>query len=323
MTELFAKPDSPQLKKRLTRMELITLFFKGMAMGGADVVPGVSGGTIAFISGIYQRLIEAIKSLEPRALRVLYRRGFNAFWQHIDGTFLSVLFAGILTSVISLARVISYCLDQYPILVWSFFFGLVLASIMYIVRQLRGWYWREIGLLILGATIALGISSLKPTHLPTEWWMLMIAGSIAICAMILPGISGSFILLMMGMYSVFINALKNFEWVLLGSFTAGCAIGLMIFSHLLSWLLKRYESLMLALLTGFLVGSLKIIWPWKQVLTTTIDRHGERVPLLQQDVLPFYYEKISGEPHQLFTAIVMMLIGIVLVLGLERLGDKS
>ena len=153
--------------------------------------------------------------------------------------------------------------------------------------------------------------------------MLMIAGSIAICAMILPGISGSFILLMMGMYSVFINALKNMELVLLGSFAAGCAMGLLAFSHLLSWLLKHYESLMLALLTGFLVGSLKIIWPWKEVIETTINRHGEQVPLIQQDVSPFYYTQITGEPHHLFLAMVMMFIGIVLVLGLEKLGDKD
>lgn len=323
MTKLFETPESPALRKLLTSRELVILFFKGMAMGAADVVPGVSGGTIAFVSGIYQRLIDAIKSLEPRALSVLYRQGFSAFWKYIDGTFLSILFAGILTSVLSLAKIISYCLDQYPILVWSFFFGLVLASIVYIFSQLRGWNWREICLLIMGTIIALAISSVKPTNLPAEWWMLMLSGSIAICAMILPGISGSFILLMMGMYSVFINALKNFEWVLLGSFAAGCAIGLMIFSHLLSWLLKHYENLMLALLTGFLVGSLKTIWPWKEVIETTINRHGERVPFIQQDVSPFYYAQVTGEPHQLFPAILMMVIGIVLVLGLEKLGDES
>ena len=323
MTELFVKPESSTLVKPLTRAEMMVLFFKGMAMGAADVVPGVSGGTIAFISGIYQRLIEAIKSLEPRALSVLCQKGFKTFWRHIDGTFLSVLFTGILTSVISLAKIISYCLEQYPIMVWSFFFGLVLASIVYIFSQLRDWSWREVLLLILGAIIALAITSVRPTQLPAEWWMLMIAGSIAICAMILPGISGSFILLMMGMYSVFINALKNVELALLGSFAAGCAIGLMLFSHLLSWLLKHYQNFMLALLTGFLVGSLKTIWPWKEVIATTIDRHGKEKPLIQTDVSPFYYEQISGEPHQLFLAIVMMSLGIVLVLGLEKLGDKS
>ena len=323
MTKLFETPEAPALRKLLTSKELVILFLKGMAMGAADVVPGVSGGTIAFISGIYQRLIDAIKSLEPRALLILYRQGFSAFWKSIDGTFLSILFAGILTSVISLAKVISYCLDQYPILVWSFFFGLVLASIVYIFSQLRGWYWREICMLILGAVIALVISSVKPTNLPVEWWMLMISGSIAICAMILPGISGSFMLLMMGMYSVVINALKDFDWILLGSFAAGCAVGLMAFSHLLSWLLKHYENLMLSLLTGFLVGSLKTIWPWKEVIETTINRHGEQVPLIQQDVSPFYYTQVTGEPHQLFLAIVMMVTGIVLVLSLEKLGDES
>jgi len=292
-------------------------------MGAADVVPGVSGGTIAFISGIYQRLLDAIKSVNPFALKILFQQGVSAFWRSIDGTFLCVLFAGIVTSLVSLARLISYSLDNQPILVWSFFFGLVLASIIYILRQLSSWRWQEVAALIIGTSMALFVSVATPASLPAQWWMLMLAGAIAICAMILPGISGSFILLLMGMYSVFIDALKNLDILLLGSFAVGCAIGLMLFSHLLSWLLHHYKGPMLALLTGFLIGSLNVIWPWKQVISTMVDRHGDIVPMVQKNVLPIQFEVITGTPHQLLLSIILMVCGIILVLGLEKIGDKK
>jgi len=301
----------------------IAVFLKGVAMGAADVVPGVSGGTIAFISGIYQRLLDAIKSVNPFALKILFQQGVSAFWRSIDGTFLCVLFAGIVTSLVSLARLISYSLDNQPILVWSFFFGLVLASIIYILRQLSSWRWQEVAALIIGTSMALFVSVATPASLPAQWWMLMLAGAIAICAMILPGISGSFILLLMGMYSVFIDALKNLDILLLGSFAVGCAIGLMLFSHLLSWLLHHYKGPMLALLTGFLIGSLNVIWPWKQVISTMVDRHGDIVPMVQKNVLPIQFEVITGTPHQLLLSIILMVCGIILVLGLEKIGDKK
>ncbi|MGH1441722.1 MAG: DUF368 domain-containing protein, partial [Cellvibrionaceae bacterium] len=267
----------------------VWLFFKGIAMGAADVVPGVSGGTIAFITGIYTRLLNALKSLTPMALSILLKEGFSAFWKAIDGQFLLILFSGVLLSILSLANVISYALEYQPILIWSFFFGLVLASIVYLFRQMSQWRLHEYIAITAGSVLALLIVSLRPAQLPGDWWMLMFAGAIAICAMILPGISGSFILLLMGMYKVFIEALQTLNIMLLLSFVLGCIVGLLGFSHLLSWLLTRYESVMYALLTGFLIGSLKVLWPWKEVLETTVDRHGDIIPLVQANVSPSHY----------------------------------
>jgi putative membrane protein len=259
----------------------LLLFCKGIVMGAADVVPGVSGGTIAFITGIYQRLLDALKTCHPVTLKILFQQGFTAFWAAIDGRFLLTLFAGVVLSILSLARLIHFALDAYPIAVWSFFFGLVLASIVYLIRQVTQWRWQELIAIVAGTIVAVTISLLRPAQLPDTWWMMMLSGFIAICAMILPGISGSFILLLMGMYRVFIDALNTLDIVLLASFGVGCIAGLIIFSHILSFLLRHYASIMLAILTGFLLGSLNVLWPWKQVMETMVDRHGDIVPLVQ------------------------------------------
>lgn len=300
----------------------ILLFFKGIVMGAADVVPGVSGGTIAFITGIYQRLLDALKTLHPLSLKILWQEGFKAFWLAIDGRFLITLFAGILTSILSLAKLINYAIDAFPIIVWSFFFGLVVASIIYLIRQTPQWRRQEFVAIAIGTLIAISISLLRPAQLPDTWWMMMISGFVAICAMILPGISGSFILLLMGMYSVFIKALSDVNLLLLASFGLGCISGLIVFSHILSYLLTRYMSLMLALLTGFLVGSLNVIWPWKQVIESTINRHGELVPLVQHNLLPFEYKTLVGEPAQLGLAILAAFVGFLIVFVLDRIGSS-
>lgn len=301
----------------------LLLFLKGLAMGAADVVPGVSGGTIAFISGIYDRLLNALKSLSPLVLGILFKQGFFAFWKAIDGRFLLTLFSGILLSIISLANIITYALETFPILVWSFFFGLVLASIVYLIKQLPLWRWQELLAVIIGSVIAWLIVSIRPAQLPAEWWMLMLAGAIAICAMILPGISGSFILLLMGMYQVFIGALQTFNLPLLVSFATGCIIGLLGFSHLLSWLLTRFQSVVYALLIGFLVGSLKVLWPWKEVVQTVVDRHGELIPLIQHNILPNRYTELTTEPAFTAYAVLCALLGFVLVLLLENTAQTK
>lgn len=301
----------------------IMVLVKGMAMGAADVVPGVSGGTIAFITGIYEELLNSLKRLTPMALPILWQQGPAAFWAHINGSFLLALGAGVLISLLSLARVITYLMDHQPILLWSFFFGLVIASVIYIVRQIACWSWRECLAVVIGTAIAVGISVAKPAQLPAEPWMVFSAGAIAICAMILPGVSGSFILLLMGMYSVFLTALKELDFVLLGSFFAGCILGLLLFSHFLSWLLKRFHNPTLALLVGFLLGSLNVIWPWKHTLETFTNRHGELVPLVQENLWPATYEQMTGVAAQPLLAIVLAIIGAVLVLGLERLAKSD
>ncbi len=300
----------------------VLLFVRGLAMGAADVVPGVSGGTIAFITGIYEELINSIKSIGPETLVTLVRKGPVSAWHSINGNFLLAVFVGIITSAISLAGVIEYSLSHHPILVWSFFWGLVLASVWHLLKQFkpltpRLWAW-----LALGAVVALTISVMRPVALPGHWWVMALGGSVAICAMILPGVSGSFILLLLGLYSVFIEALSNLQIGLLASFILGAGVGLLLFSRFLAWLLRRYHNPTLAVLTGFLLGSLNVIWPWKQVLETRIDRHGEVVPVVQENLLPWQFSELTGEPNQLALALVAALLGLALVLVIERVGQK-
>lgn len=293
------------------------LFLKGAAMGAADVVPGVSGGTIAFISGIYEELIESIRRINWCALKLLRNEGLPAAWEYINGNFLLAVFGGVALSLLSLARIIAYAMEAYPILIWSFFFGLVCASVIYVARQLERWGAVEFIALIAGTLLALAIVLANPAQVPDTAWMIFLAGGIAICAMILPGISGSFILLLLGLYSTFLQAISEFDVLTLGIFLAGCGFGLLAFSHVLSWLLRHYHGATLATLTGFLLGSLLMIWPWKHTLSFYENRHGELEPLVQQRLLPGQYADLTGEDPQLGGAVVAALIGILLVFGLE------
>lgn len=299
------------------------LFVKGMAMGAADVVPGVSGGTIAFITGIYDELLHSLQQLNFKALFILKNEGFAAAWSYINGGFLLALFAGILLSLKTFAEIITIALDAYPIVVWAFFFGLILASVIYFARQQSGWGWRHFLACAVGAAFVFAVSLASPAQLPGHWWMLFIGGFIAICAMILPGISGSFLLLLMGLYPVFLRALSDLDIVALASFGAGCICGLLSFSRVLAWLLDNYHKATLAVLIGFLIGSLNVTWPWKQTLLTTIDRHGETIPLTQKNVLPWQFEQLTGYESMLMPAIVAFVVGAMLVLSSEIYASKS
>ncbi|MGH1471161.1 MAG: DUF368 domain-containing protein [Cellvibrionaceae bacterium] len=301
----------------------LLVFSKGVAMGAGDVVPGVSGGTIAFITGIYEELIDSLKSINLEAVKILFSKGIPAAWDHINGTFLLSLFSGVLLSVFSLAKLIGFCLENYPVLVWSFFFGLVCASIIYILKQINKWTLVEISALIIGTSLALAVSYLKPAQLSSDWWVIMLAGSVAICAMILPGISGAFILVLLGLYPVILSAITSFNFIILLSFTCGCLCGLLVFSHILSWLLHHFHNLTLALLTGFLLGSLNLLWPWKKTIETYTNRHGELVPLIRENISPISYSELSGLDSYLSFSIVFFIIGLALVLGLEALGKKK
>ena len=312
----------------------LLLFFKGMGMGAADVVPGVSGGTIAFISGIYQELLESIKSVDLAALNLLVRGRLREFWSKINGKFLLPLFGGIIVSVLSLAKLITYLLDEYPILIWAFFFGLIIASAIFIGRQINKWSWKQFLALVVGAAIAFWITIVSPAQMPDNLFYIFIAGAIAICAMILPGISGSFILLLMGAYSIVLGAVSNVTDALGGGegvslsqnvikllvFMLGCLTGLLSFARILSWFFKNAYNLTLAILTGFMIGSLNKVWPWKLTTSTRLNRHDEIVPFLQENVSPFKYNESLGNEHQLFGAVIFMFVGFALVLGLERLG---
>lgn len=301
----------------------LLLFARGLAMGAADVVPGVSGGTIAFITGIYQELIDSLRAIGPQTLVTLYRRGVAAAWQEINGSFLVAVFLGVAVSLFSLASVIELALSSYPIMVWSFFWGLIVASIWHLAKQITPVRWPLLLWFGLGALVALLISIARPTELPGHWWVMMLGGSVAICAMILPGISGSFILLLLGLYTVFIQALSDINLVLLLSFAVGAGCGLLLFARFLSWLLASFYQATLAVLTGFLLGSLNVIWPWKQVIETRLDRHGELIPVVQKNLAPWQYEALVGQTSQWVPAILFALLGFALVLMLEFVSKPA
>jgi len=300
-------------------IEYVFIFLRGLAMGAADVVPGVSGGTIAFITGIYERLLDAINSINLRTLRLLFKEGITAAWKQVDGNFLAALFAGIVVSLVSLSKILKWCLDVYPQLLFAFFFGLIIASSIYIIRQVKEWNITSIVGLLIGAVIAYTITVLAPTEAPNTSWMVFLAGTIAISAMILPGISGSFILLLMGMYRHVLNAATGLDIGFLLIFIAGCVVGLLSFSHLLSWIFKNYKNTALAILSGFMIGSLNKVWPWQNILTTRIDSHGKEVPWIRESVLPSSY---TSETYILY-CVLLLILGFSIVFVLEFLGKKQ
>jgi len=299
---------------------IVTL--KGIAMGAADVIPGVSGGTIAFISGIYGELLDSIKSINLVALKLLLTGKFAEFWKAINGTFLLSLVTGIAFSIISLAKALKYLLDHYPILVWSFFFGLVVASAIYVARTITKWNFGTVASGSAGIIIAYFITVITPAEANTTYWFIFLSGAIAICAMILPGISGSFILVLLGMYKFILEAVGNFELGVIFTFMAGAAIGIISFSNVLSWLLKKYHNLTIALLSGFMIGSLNKVWPWKKVVETFTDRHGEEKPLIEENILPGTYEQITENQSFIIEAIVLAAFGFVLIFIIENIANR-
>ncbi|MEL7477710.1 MAG: DUF368 domain-containing protein [Pseudomonadota bacterium] len=311
------------MSKLQTKRDFLFVFLKGAGMGAADVVPGVSGGTIAFITGIYTRLLNAIKSINFDALLMLKKEGLKATWRYIDGTFLVTLFAGLLTSAASLAKLITYLLEHHKLLVWAFFFGLIIASFIYVAKQVKAWDFKTIVSCLLGAIIAYTITSLSPAEANPSWWFYFLAGSIAICAMILPGISGSFILLLLGMYGHVLTAVTEKQFALIGLFLLGCVVGLMVFSRFLAWLLNRFEQLTFALLAGFLLGSLNLLWPWKQVITTYTSSKGIEKPLMQQNISPSEFAALTGQDPMILLCVGLAITGLVLILAIEKLTDNN
>ncbi|KXI29630.1 DUF368 domain-containing protein [Paraglaciecola hydrolytica] len=296
---------------------------RGMLMGAADAVPGVSGGTIAFMTGIYEELIFSLKQCGPSAVKMLFSQGLKAAWQYINGTFLVALFSGVLLSLLSLSRLIIFLLDHYPNLLWAFFFGLILAGVWSVLRHIEKWSLAVVGAFILGVISAYWVTTISPTTIESSPFIVFVSGMIAICAMILPGISGSFILLLLGMYGPMMLAVKELQFFTLGCFAGGCVVGLLSFSHVLSWMFKHYKTLTLALLGGFMLGSLNKVWPWKTTLESVVDRHGKVIPLVQDNVLPHTFEVVSQQPAYLTYSLLLMLTGIVMVILLERLGNKT
>ena len=300
--------------------DYIIIGFKGMAMGAADVVPGVSGGTIAFISGIYEELLGSISNVNLKLFNTLKKEGLKAAWKQVNGNFLLSLFLGIFISVVTLAKAIKYLLENEPILLWSFFFGLVLASIIYVAKQITKWNFISVLLLLLSSFLAYYVTTLNPlVNENSSLLFLFLAGVIAICAMILPGISGAFILVLLGAYKTILTAVDDRDLKTIATVGLGAIVGLLSFSKILKWLFSNYKNYTLAALTGFIIGSLNKIWPWKETLTWRTNSHGVKVPFNQVSVSPFSFEVDPQIPF----AVLLALIGFLLILLMEKLAIKK
>jgi len=334
------------MKRQFLDYLIITL--KGIAMGAADAVPGVSGGTIAFISGIYEELINTISNVNLSLFKILKEDGLKSFWSKANGNFILALLLGIIVSFVSFMRLAKYLIEQHPILIWSFFFGLIVVSIYFVGKQITKWKPLTILAIIIGAAIAYYVTSLPSLAANSNPYYLLIAGAIAICAMILPGISGSFILVILGAYKTLSNAFHDFDLKRITLFAAGAIIGLLSFSHVLKWLFKNYHNTTLALLTGFILGSLNKVWPWKKTISVMVDKTGDIIPfssvselgtvsvfqkntndfetykvVTEKSISPFQYSEINGIDHQLIAAIALMVIGFLTIFILERIGSKK
>ena len=324
--------------------DYLVLMLKGVAMGAADAVPGVSGGTIALISGIYEELITTIGNIDFSLVSTLRKKGFKAFWLQLNGSFLLALLTGIAVSFVAFMRIAKYLLEQHPILIWSFFFGLIIASIWYVGKQLEKWNIATILALIVGAILAYYISTLPSLGTNDNSLFLFFAGAIAICAMILPGISGSFILVILGAYKTLSDALHDFDIKKIVVFMGGAVIGLLSFSRVLKWLFKNYQNTTLALLTGFIVGSLNKVWPWKKTISVlnantgsveeflkisdvgTLSIYQQQTndfetykTVLEESISPLSY---SGNSNIMW-AIILMVFGFLTIFILESLGNKK
>lgn len=321
---------------------------KGVAMGAADAVPGVSGGTIAFISGIYEELISSISNINLALFKTLKQDGLKAFWTQANGNFILALLTGIIISFASFMRLAKYLIEQHPVLIWSFFFGLIVVSIYFVGKQITKWNVGTIVTLILGAALAFYITSLPSLAVNNNPWFLFFAGAIAICAMILPGISGSFILIILGAYKALSNAVHDWDFKKIAIFAVGAVVGLLSFSRLLKWLFKNYHNTTLALLTGFILGSLNKMWPWKKTTSVMNDQTGTIVPfesisdlgtlsvfqkntnnfesyktVLEDSISPNLYSEINGINPQLLLSIGLMIAGFLTIFILEKVGSKK
>ena len=300
----------------------VVLFLKGVGMGAADIVPGVSGGTIALITGIYEELIESIASINLRSIKILKKEGFYKFWCAINGSFILAVFSGALFSIIFFSRIVHYFLIEERILVWSFFFGLILASALYMIKQLSCLRLNEL-LGIITGIVVISLISIAPTAPSSEgFFVLFFGGSLAVCAMILPGISGSFILLLLGIYPIIIGAISQFQWNILLIFSLGCIFGLLAFSRILIILLRTYYSVFISTLIGFLLGSLIIVWPWKNSASLNASDTDSEFNLSYQLLFPTEYSFLTEQDPLTYAAVSLMILGFLVVFSIDFLAKR-
>ena len=308
---------APTMKTTRSPMGYLAITLKGFCMGAADVVPGVSGGTIAFITGIYEELLNAIRSFDLRFLKLVASMRIKDAMGHASWQFLFPLVIGILLAIFTLARLLSWLLQNQPALIWSFFFGLILASALTISRYTDHWKAAHTMWMVAGAIGAYFLVGMVPVSTPDTRWFLFMSGAIAICAMILPGISGSFILVLLGKYEYILEAVNHRDVFTLLLVATGAAVGLTTFVRLLSWLLKRHHDFTMALLTGFMLGSLRKVWPWKKAIESAIDAHGHSIVLSQANILPPQWNIEAA------VALLLAALGFCMVLSLNRLAGKN
>ncbi len=299
------------------------LVLKGMGMGAADVVPGVSGGTIAFITGIYEELVHSIKNINYATISTIWKQGIPAFWKALNGSFLLSVIGGILISVLTLARLLEYLLINHPVLIWSFFFGLIIGSAIFIARSIERWNAGTVISLLAGIAVAWVITSITPAETTEAIWFIFLSGALAICAMILPGISGSFILLLLGKYQFILNALNEGRISVIAVLLTGALVGIISFSHLLSWLLRKFHHLTIAVLSGFMIGSLNKIWPWKITVEQYLDSHGVAQPLVQKNVLPGRFASELATDPQVLWAVLLAAAGFLLIFVFEGISRNG
>jgi len=318
-------------EKKRTFKDYLLLYAKGLGVGAVDLVPGVSGGTVAFITGIYEELINSLRSFTPKNFKLFFSRKFKEFWEAVNGTFLLVLLLGIGTSIISLVKLVLYVLDHHSVATWSFFFGLILISTFSILKTVRKFTMPLLICFCTGAVIAYLITVMSAAQTPNDLWFIFLCGSLAVCALMLPGTSGSFVLLLMGKYQYILDALDNFKIKILAVFIGGAVFGLLSFSHVLSWLLRKYHDVTIALLSGFLFGSLNKVWPWKiQINTLTGDKwpwnmekfNDHSLSLVEKNLLPQKFEQVTGVDAHFYLGLAFAAIAVGIYLTIEIIAKK-
>lgn len=298
----------------------VSVFLKGLAMGAANVIPGVSGGTIALITGIYERLINGIKHCDLHAARLLLNRQFDAFWQYVDGRWLGTLLLGVAVSIVSLARLFEFLLADYERYTMAFFFGLILLSIAFVAKKVERWDTSSVAALFAGTAIAVSIALLAPASENDNTLYVFLCGVLAISSMILPGLSGSFVLILMGNYALVLGSISALSLSILIPLALGCAFGLVAFSHILAWVFKRYADQTLALMTGFVIGSLVVIWPWKEAITRTVTRDGKPP---REIVTSYDWFLPSIQETSTWIALLLMVVGAAAIALMERFAGRE
>ena len=298
--------------------ENVSNFIKGLAMGAANVIPGVSGGTVALVTGIYERLINALKSCDLNALKLLFARDFKGAWRHVDGAFLSAILGGVAVSIISLAKVLEHLLGNYEVLTMAFFFGLIAVSVISVGRTVKRWGASALLALVLGTALAASVAMLAPAGENASPAYLFVCGVVAICSMILPGLSGSFVLIIMGNYALVLGSIGRFDMAVLLPMALGCVLGLLAFAHLLGWVYAKFHDQTVALMTGFILGSLAIVWPWKHTLTEVVVREGKADKLITTG-----YEWFGPTLSDSSTLMPLglMVVGGLMVWGMEKVSE--